>query len=109
MAVDVDLAARAARPGLAHRPEVVLLAALDDPFGRQARDLPPELAGLVVLLEDRGEEVLWPEAPLLRHQLPAELDRLGLEVVAEREVAEHLEEGVVARRRADVLEVVVLA
>ena len=39
----------------------------------------------------------------------ANSDRLGLEVVAEAEVAEHLEEGVVARRVADVLEVVVLA
>ena len=43
------------------------------------------------------------------HQLPAERDRLGLEVVAEGEVAEHLEEGVVARAGSDVLEVVVLA
>ena len=34
---------------------------------------------------------------------------VGLEVVAEREVAEHLEERVVAQRRPDVVEVVVLA
>jgi hypothetical protein len=32
-----------------------------------------------------------------------------LEIVAEREVAQHLEEGVVARRVADVFQVVVLA
>ena len=32
-----------------------------------------------------------------------------LEVVAEREIAEHLEEGVVARGEADIVEVVVLA
>ena len=37
------------------------------------------------------------------------MDRLALEVVAEAPVAEHLEEGVVARRPADLLEVVVLA
>ena len=42
-------------------------------------------------------------------EVPGELDRLGLEVVAEAEVAEHLEERVVARGVADVLEVVVLA
>src|SRR5262249_54048765 len=41
--------------------------------------------------------------------LPAQLDRVGLEVVAEREVAEHLEEGVMTLARPDVLEVVVLA
>ena len=42
-------------------------------------------------------------------QLPGQLDRALLEVVAEGEVAEHLEEGVVARGVADVVEVVVLA
>ena len=49
------------------------------------------------------------EAEVLGQQLPGELDRAFLEVVAEREVAEHLEEGVVARGVADVVEVVVLA
>ena len=42
-------------------------------------------------------------------QLPGVGDRPFLEVVAEREVAEHLEEGVVAGGVADVVEVVVLA
>jgi hypothetical protein len=45
----------------------------------------------------------------LGQQLPGQRDRLGLEVVAEREVAEHLEERVVPQRRPDVVEVVVLA
>ncbi len=39
----------------------------------------------------------------------AKLDRDVLEIVAEREVAEHLEEGVVARGIADIVEIVVLA
>ena len=47
--------------------------------------------------------------PDVGQQLPGEPDRLFLEVVAEREVAEHLEKRVMARRRPDVLEVVVLA
>ena len=42
-------------------------------------------------------------------QLPGERDRLLLEVVAEGEVAEHLEERVMPQRRPDVVEVVVLA
>jgi hypothetical protein len=37
------------------------------------------------------------------------VDGLALEVVAERPVAEHLEEGVMARGAPDLLEVVVLA
>jgi hypothetical protein len=47
-----DLGAGAAGAGLAHGPEVVLLSEGDDPLCRQARDLPPEAGGLVVLTED---------------------------------------------------------
>ena len=36
-------------------------------------------------------------------------DRLFLEIIAEREIAEHLEEGVVPRGIADIVEIVVLA
>ena len=41
--------------------------------------------------------------------VPGELDGALLEIVAEGEIAEHLEEGVVARGVADIVEVVVLA
>ncbi len=108
-AIDVDLAARPAGPGLAHRPEVVALVAPHDALGRQAGDLAPESCRLVVLAEDAGVEAARVETPGLGRQLPSELDRLCLEVVAEREVAQHLEEGVVARAGPHVLEVVVLA
>ena len=46
---------------------------------------------------------------LLGDQVPGKLDGLFLEIVAEREIAEHLEEGVMARGVADIFEVVVLA
>ena len=49
------------------------------------------------------------QAETLGDEVPGELDGDVLEVVAEREVAEHLEEGVVAGGIADVLQVVVLA
>ena len=45
----------------------------------------------------------------LGDEIPGELDGAVLEIVAEREVAEHLEEGVMARGVADIVEVVVLA
>src|SRR6185295_6518474 len=45
----------------------------------------------------------------VRQQIPRIRDRLALEVIAELPVAEHLEEGVMPGRVADVLEVVVLA
>ena len=43
------------------------------------------------------------------HELPGEGDRIPLEVVAEGEVAQHLEEGVVAPGVPHLLEIVVLA
>ena len=49
------------------------------------------------------------DAEVAGQELPRPVDRLALEVVAEAPVAEHLEERVVARRPADLLEVVVLA
>ena len=65
--------------------------------------------GLVVGLVDRDPEPVGIEPEHVGVELPRERDRLGLEVVAEAEVAEHLEEREVAVRAADVVEVVVLA
>ncbi len=76
---------------------------------RQAGDLRPERARLVVLGIDRDQQPVRGEAELAGDQLPGELDRPLLEVVAEGEIAQHLEEGVVAGGVADVVEVVVLA
>ena len=45
------------------------------------------------------------QAEALERQVPGELDRALLEVVADREVAEHLEERQVPRGRADLLDV----
>ena len=75
----------------------------------QAGDLLPQLERFVVVDIDGDHQALFGDAELLGHQVPGELDGAVLEVVAEREVAEHLEEGVVARGIADIVEVVVLA
>ena len=111
-----DLAARAAGAGVGHHPEVValVLAALvvadaDHALGRQADVLGPDVVGLVVLVVDGGRELVGRQAVDLGEQFPAPGDRLFLEVVAKAPVAQHLEEGVVARGVAHVLEVVVLA
>jgi hypothetical protein len=83
--------------------------------GPKPVSLRPELARFVVgghavlAAEDRDDELLGRQRELAGDEAPREADRLGLEVVAEREVAQHLEERVVARGDADVLEVVVLA
>jgi hypothetical protein len=113
--VVVDLGARAARADVAGRPEVVLLAQADDAVVAEAGDLAPQRAGLVVgaelalAAEHRDHQAVRVEAIDAGQELPGPGDRVGLEVVAEREVAEHLEERVVARRLADLVEVVLLA
>ena len=104
-----DLRARAARPGIAHRPEIVGAGDADDARFREAGDLLPEVERLVVVDIDGGGQLLLRQAEFLGDEVPGELDRAFLEVVAEGEVAEHLEEGVVARGVADIVEVVVLA
>ena len=76
---------------------------------RQPGDLAPDLSRVVVLGVYRDHQPVPRQAELLGHQLPGVRDRLFLEVVAEAEVAEHLEEGVVPRGVADIVEVVVLA
>ena len=62
-----------------------------------------------VALENRRVQAILVDAPDLRQQLPRPADRFLLEVIAERPVAEHLEEGVVIGVLADVVEIVVLA
>ncbi len=109
-AVVEDLRGRAARTGHAHRPVVLLRTELDDPLGRQAGHLHPQVQRLVVAVQDRGPQpaLLESQAAVglgLGDEVPGELDRTLLEVVTEGEVAAHLEEGAVPRRLPDVLDV----
>ena len=65
----------------------------------------------VCAFEDGDVEAVFGDAEPLGagDQLPGEGDGVALEVVAEAEVAQHLEEGVVAAGEADVFKIVVLA
>ena len=111
-AVEVELRARPARAGRARLPEVVLAPELHDALVRDARPAPaldrlvvgPQ-AELLVAAEDRDPDLLRLEPEALVESSQRVLDRALLEVVAEGEVAEHLEEGQVPRRVADLLDV----
>ena len=106
--VEEDLRARPARAGVAHRPEVVRRVDADDPVIAQPGDLLPQLHGLVVGVVDGDQQLVGGKAVFTGDEVPRVLDRDILEVVAEGEIAEHFEKGVVARGIADVFEVVVL-
>ena len=111
-AVDEDLAARAGRTGGVGPPVVrqlallVDLAAPHDAVRRDARQVDPGLDRLLVVLEHRDPQPVVVDAVPLGDELVRPGDRLGLEVVGEREVAEHLEERQVPSVAADVLDVV---
>ena len=112
--VEEDFAARAAGAGVAHLPEVVgaaarLVADAHDLVGRQADHLVPEVEGLVVGLVDRDHEARRIDLQRAGDEVPGEANRVLLEVIAEGEIAEHLEEGVMPGGVADVFEIVVFA
>ena len=75
----------------------MLLAVAHDALGGHA-NLAPEVEGLVVVQVDGGPEAVrgHGEPVLGGHQLPGPGDGLRLEVIADAEVAQHLEEGEVA-------------
>lgn len=108
--VVVDLGTGAAGAGDAHGPEVVLLAQPLDALGGHTDDIAPDLLGLVVVLVDGDPELLRLQAVAAvldggGQQLPGELDGALLEVVAEGEVAAHLEERAVPGGLADLFDV----
>ena len=111
-AVEIELAARTARAGRTCLPEVVLAAEAHDLRVRHAHRLPVldrvlvrAETELVVAAEDRHPDLFGLEAEAVDRQVVAEADRLFLEVVAEAEVAEHLEHRQVAGRLADLVDV----
>jgi hypothetical protein len=111
-AIEVQLRARPARTGWAGLPEVLRSRALDDPLARDA-DLEPRLDGvvirtqpeLIIAAEHGDPDFLRRESVALGRQFPGEPCRLALEVVTEREVAQHLEEREMARSRSDDVDV----
>ena len=109
-----DFGARTAGAGVAHLPEVVgaaarLVADAHDLVFRHAGFLVPEVEGFIVGGVHRDHEARRIDLQRAGDEVPGEADGVLLEVVAEREVAQHLEEGVVAGGVAHVLEVVVFA
>ncbi len=110
--VPVHLRVGPARPGAADRPEVLGRRQRHDPLRRHADPL-PEADRLLVGAElrarvagvDAHPDAVPVELQALLHELGRVRDRALLEVLAEREVAEHLEEREVVRVEADLVDV----
>lgn len=100
--VDVDLGVRAAR-ARADFPEVVVH--LDDVILREARLGFPDLDGFRIVRVYRDPELVLRQLDDFRQEFPGPGNGFALEIIAEREIAEHLEERLMARRAADVLDI----
>ena len=107
-----DLAAGAGRPGGVRRPVVGGLALgvehppPDDPVRGEPRDIDPGRDRFLVIVEHGDPQAIMLDPVALRDQLVCPPDGVDLEVVREREVAEHLEEREVPSILSDVLDVV---
>ena len=104
-----DLRARAARSDVAHHPEIVRGGDADDLRLRQPGDLRPQAGGLVVFGIDRHQQAIAGEPELASDQVPGQLDRPVLEVIAKGEIPQHLEKRMMPGGIADVFQIVVLA
>ena len=121
--VHVQLRAGAARAGLAHHPEIILHAAIHHVHLRVhalgGEEGSPGIVGLLVKLTGvalglirgihGGIQALHGESPALHDELPGPGDGLFLEIVTERPVTQHFEEGMVVGILAHILQVIVLA
>ncbi len=110
--VPVELGVRAARTWPADRPEVLGRRERDDPLDRHAGLLPEvdrHLVGAELQVRvagvDRHPHAVPVELHVLEDELASERDRALLEVLAEREVAEHLEERQVVAVEPDLVDV----
>ncbi len=98
--VDEDLRVRAARTGVAHAPEIVGVAHALDPALRHPDLINPDLFRFVVAVVDGDPEAVAIETEGLGQEIPGHGDGVLLEIVAETEVAQHLEERAVIRCRS---------
>src|SRR6476660_5373126 len=104
----MNFRAGTAGAGISHLPEIVFFSATDDASRRDAHLL-PELLSVVVFTKDGDPQAGLIQSDRSSQKFPTKCDRVFLEIVSEREIPEHFEEGVMPPRVPDVLEVVVLA
>ena len=104
-----NLGTGTAGAGIAHGPEIVGGRDADDAIIRQPGDLLPQPERFIVFVIDGDRELILGKSKFPGNQIPGKGNRIVLEIVTKREIAEHLEKGVMPRGIADVVEIVVFA
>ena len=104
-----NLRTRPARPGVAHPPEIIRRRDPDDLLVRQPGDFLPQIGGGLVVVINRGQQLVLRQGKVLGQQGPGVVDRLLLEIIAERKIPQHLEKRVVPRGVPHIVEIVMLA
>ena len=104
-----DFRTGAAGAGVTHLPEVVFGGNADDSVIRQAGNLFPQRVGFFVVMINGYRQPVCRQVEIFGQKLPGIADGAFFKIVAEREVAEHFKESVVADVVADTVEVVVFA
>ena len=114
--VVVNFAAGAAGAGVAHLPEIVFQAHLEDAVFRYSLRCPQVIGFGVALhatfaVKDGHVEFVFvdPEPVFRSDQIPGIGDGVFFEVVAEGKIAQHFEERVMAVGEADIFEIVMFA
>ena len=95
--------------GVSHRPKVLLLTHLKDALFRYTHPVSPKLQSLSVFSIDGDVKTIPGKFVDLRAQFPGALDGFFLEIVAKREIAEHLKEGVVLAGAAHSLQIIMFS
>src|ERR1017187_5755566 len=103
-----QLRRRSAGTGFAHLPEIVLVEPLDS-FGGDADIVMPDFGSLVVGQVHCHPDTVTIDTQYVHDEFPSPANRVALEVVAERPVAEHLEEAQVPQGPSYGVQVIVLA
>ena len=111
------LGTRATRAGIAHSPEVIrlilartrLIANARQALRRHTDFVQPNVGCFVVLVIHRDPQFFCGNFHLNREEFPRVLNRVALEIIAETEIAQHLEKSMMARGITDVFQIVMLA
>ena len=105
----MDLGAWPAGARIAHGPEIILLIHSEKGVRAHTHIVCPDACSFVILAEHGDVELISGDGKIFRDQFPGPGDRLLLEIIAEREIAQHLEKSVMPGRAPHLLQIVVFA